>query len=162
MLDYLIDMATAAAAGDRQAWLFWICLYAFLTCGFGAVRLMRIRRWPEVPGELYEAGQVPFGTAMVASEQTWRYEVRYGYVVDGTHYRGHRLSAWPMIASGVGRGVLDLQARGIRRTGDTVRVIHHPRKPQRSYLVRPGWGGIAVLLALALVPPALYFLHFGI
>ena len=54
---------------------------------------MRIRRWPEVPGELYEAGQAPFGTAMVASEQTWRYEVEYGYVVDGRRYRGHRLSA---------------------------------------------------------------------
>ena len=67
-----------------------------------------------------------------------------------------------MIASGIARGVLDLQARGIRRISDKVLVIHHPRKPRRSYLVRPGWGGIAVLLALALLPPALYFLHFGI
>ena len=63
--------------------------------------------------------------------------------------------------SGLAAGAPLLQTRLIPvQAGGRVTVYHDPRRPQRAYVLRPGWPGMAFLLALATVPVALYALHY--
>lgn len=160
--EYLVRMWHGAAAGDRQALLFWMWMYASLCCGYGAWYLLRIRRWPAVAGTLRMLEQRQIGVALLRAERTYRMKADYEYEVDGRRYRGSWVTAWPLAASGALRGLLELQRLGVHVDGDRVRVLHHPTRHHRAFLVRPGWFGIGFLLVLALLPPLLYFAHYGL
>lgn len=143
MSGYLLRMWQGAVAGEVQAVLFWAWVYASGCCAWGAAYLLRIRRWPEVAGRLLALEQRPMFPAMTPAERTWRVEAAYEYEVDGRRYRGHRVSPWVILASGALRGVLECQRLGIRVDGERVRVIHHPTRHHRAFLVRPGRRGSA-------------------
>jgi len=152
MLDYLAHMLEQARAGEPRGVLFFVWLYISLTCGGSAVHLLLLRRWPQVPARLRGLEQAPVGLEPVSAQRHYRLRVEYEYQVGGQTYLGTRLSPWKMTASGVARLLLALQARQLH-AGEPLRAIHHPRRPHRSYLRRPGWGGIGFLLLLAAAGP---------
>ena len=161
MLDYLRQMFTLLFEGQRQGVLFFMVLYVSVVCLFSLGRLVRIRRWPGVQGELLARGARPIGADLLPSQRDHIPWARYRYEVDGVGYEGRCVSPWQFSGSGLAAGAPLLQTRLIPvQAGGRVTVYHDPRRPQRAYVLRPGWPGMAFLLVLATVPVALYALHY--
>lgn len=158
MIDYIIAMWNLAADGNKQGILFFVAVYAFLLPGYSLVRQLMIRRWPSTPGVLMRAGVEGAGGA---DSVKWRrnYVARalYTYQVDGESYAGRRVSAWVVMASHNARFLLRQQLHNIQKLNDgSVMVYYNPRKPQKSYLLKPGYIGLLVTIALMLVPTCFY------
>jgi hypothetical protein len=154
MIDFFSEQWTLLMAGERQAVFFWISLYCFLILGYSSVRQLRCRRWPSVWGRLEKSGlRKVGGTAWSKSDQEYATDALYHYEVDNEHYEGKRVSPWIVIASHNARFVLEKQMAKIHTRGeDEVRVFYNPRNPRKSFLILPGWFGLAVCLAGALLP----------
>lgn len=155
-------MFQLAQSGERQGVVFFICLYALLSCGYSFVYQSRIARWPMVWGELQDAAIRLLGAPEnVISERDYRAELRYRYAVAGQAYSGRRLSPWLLVASHNARGVLRRQLRGVQRDTDgRVAVFYQPGAPAKSYLLKPGRLGRGLTLTLAVVPALLYWQHY--
>ena len=152
-----------AAAGRRQTGgVFWISLYCFLILGYSSIRQLRCRRWPSVWGKLEkEELRKVGGTAWSLSDQDYATDALYHYEVDGQHYAGKRVSPWIVIASHNARFLLEKQMAKIHKRGDDqVRVYFNPRNPRKSFLILPGWFGLAVCLGGALLPGFFYLRAF--
>jgi len=158
---YLTDMWNLARAGALQGIWFFAALYGVLMGLYSVLFQLRIRCWPRTVGTLHRLGVEVFGgrDAVVATRETVGV-ASYTYAVDGRSYDGTRISAWVMVAGGLGR-LLKLQQRGVQRhDGGGVTVFYHPRKPAKSFLIRPGWLGLALTLALGSALAVGYFVRF--
>lgn len=158
MIDYIVAMFDLAVDGDKQGFMFFICLYALVVCGYSMFFQLRVARWPETKGALLQNGVSKIGgTEPVRSNQEYVASALYEYVVDGTLYQGKRVSPWVMVASHNAKFLLERQMRGIYQYADGgVRVFFNPNNPKKSYLIKPGRVGIAFTLSLALGPMLLY------
>lgn len=150
--------------GDVQAVVFWAAVYCFLVGFFTLVHQLRIRRWPAAAGVLATAGVQRWGgPEWVKSDQQYSLKAAYGYQVEGRFYEGHRVSPWVMVASHNARFLLESQLKGVQRHADgTVSVFYNPRRPHKSYLIRPGWPGMLVTWALILGPALYYWQRFHV
>lgn len=158
MIDYIKAMFDLALDGDKQGFLFFICLYALVVCGYSVLFQLRVARWPEAKGALLQGGVSKIGgTEPVRSNQEYVASALYEYSVDGTLYQGKRVSPWVMVASHNAKFLLEKQMRGIQRDADGgVSVFFNPNNPKKSYLIKPGKLGIAFTLSLAVGPMLLY------
>lgn len=146
------QLVSDALSGDARAILALACLYTALACGWSAWHVWRVRRWPSVEGQLDRFGLRLFGIAdRVVSEREYVSDALYRYRVGAKQYEGRRVSAWMVVASHNAQALLRLQLRSVRPNADgQVRIYHHPRKPQRSLLLRPSQCGLAILCILSL------------
>jgi hypothetical protein len=160
MLVDLAHMLELARAREGQGVLFFMWLYTSLVCTGCAIHLLLLRRWPVVQARLRVLEPARFGAESIAAHRHWRNRVQFEYEVAGRAYVGTRLSPWKMVASGVGRLLLPLQARGLQAQM-VVQAIHHPRRHDKAYLRRPGWGGIGLLLLLAAAGPLGWYWRYG-
>lgn len=162
MIDDVQGMWALALNGDRQGVLFFVAVYAFVVCFYSFVRQLMTRQWPCVRGTLLDASVQTFGgPEALASNRDYKVDSRYEYVVSGQTYCGTRVSPWIIVASHNARFVLQQQLSKIHRHEDgTVDVFYNPKKPGKSYLVRPGVGGMMVTLAFAVVPFIYYWYAF--
>lgn len=158
MIDYIMAMFDLAMAGDKQGFMFFVCLYALVTCGYSVFFQLRVSRWPEAKGALLQGGVSKIGgTEPVRSNQEYVASGLYEYVVDGALYQGKKVSPWVMVASHNAKFLLEKQMRGVHRYADGgVRVFFNPTNPKKSYLIKPGKVGIAFTLGLAVGPMLLY------
>jgi hypothetical protein len=144
--------------GEVQAIVFWGAVYCFVVGLFSLVYQLRIRRWPVASGVLAKAGVQRWGgPEWVQSDQQYSLDAAYVYRVDGRVYEGHRVSSWVMVASHNARFLLESQLKGVQRHADgTVSVFYNPKRPHKSYLIRPGMVGLLVTWIL-IVGPAFYY-----
>lgn len=157
MLEYLQEMWTLAAAGQKQGVLFYASLYFLLLLSWSAMYQLRVRRWPGTSGRLTSAGVQRFSDpTRNLSDQDYVGTSCYVYSVCGVEYAGERISPWMIVASHNARFVLNRQLARIKREDATVQVIYKPSDPARSFLLRPGWIGIAVTVVGALLPMACF------
>jgi hypothetical protein len=160
---YLEEMWDLALQGKTQGVFFWAATYAFVGLAYSLVFQFRAASWPSTTGELLESRARIFGGAhRVESERDYVASTRYRYVVDGTEYEGRRLSPWVFVASHNAKSVLERQLRGVQQHPDgSVTVFYNPKKPEKSYLIKPGITGRIVTGVLAVVPLVLYWSRYG-
>lgn len=158
MLDYIMEMFDLAVDGDKQGFMFFVCLYALVVCSYSVFFQLRVARWPETKGALLQNGVSKIGgTDPVRSNQEYVASALYEYVVDGTRYQGKRVSPWVMVASNNAKFLLEKQMRRIYRYADGgVSVFFNPNNPKKSYLIKPDRVGGVFTLSLAVGPMLLY------
>jgi hypothetical protein len=148
--------------GEVQGVVFWGAVYCFVVGLFSLVYQLRIRHWPVATGVLAKAGVERWGGAeWVKSDQEYSLKAAYVYRVDGQVHEGHRVSPWVVVASHNARFLLESQLKGVQRHADgTVSVFYNPRRPHKSYLIRPGWTGLLVTWVITLGPALYYWQRF--
>ena len=150
--------------GEVQAIVFWAAVYCFLVGLFSLVQQWRIRRWPIAVGVLAKAGVERWsGPEWATSDQQYSVKAAYVYRVDGQVHEGHRVSPWVVVASHNARFLLESQLKGVQRHADgTVSVFYNPKRPRKSFLIRPGVAGMLATCVIVLAPAAYYWQRFHI
>ena len=154
----MIEFFENLVAGDRNAILLISAAYFALVGVYSLIHMYRISRWPRVIGQLHEENIVGSGVGK-RDENNYRAKVRYTYVVDGVPYENDKINAWIILLSHNLRALLNWQFRYIdRHGGSDVTVFYHPSKPEKAYLVVPGWKQMALVFALCFGAAALILL----
>ncbi len=158
----LTSIFTKVLDGDTQSIFLLVSAYAFAVCLYSFVYQRRVSSWPSVRGRLLRSEVAKSGgTEWARSDQEYVADALYEYEVDGEAHRGRRISAWVVVASHNLRSVLEAQLKEITQYDDgSVAVFYNPKKPAKSLLVKPGWVGQLVTLALGLAPAILYWLRY--
>ncbi|WP_077340242.1 DUF3592 domain-containing protein [Pseudocolwellia agarivorans] len=158
MIEYTINMWELAAEGDKQGVLYFVVIYALVVCLYSLIRQVLIKQWPVTKGVLQNASVKKSGDAeLIVSEQNYKVDSLYTYQVCEKEYQGTRVSPWIIVASHNAKSLLTKQLSYIQKNEDgTVNVFYNPKKPKKSYLVKPGLFGMVVTLALAVLPLFLY------
>ena len=162
MIEYISDMWNLAVDGGKQGVLFFAALYTFLVCLYSFIRQILIIRWSVTKGVLKNASLSKQGAQrLVLSDQEYKLDSLYSYKVGDIHYQGTRVSPWIIIASHNAKFLLEKQLSGITNNEDgTVNVLYNPNNPHKSYLIQPGVIGMAVTLAIAILPVVLYLIEY--
>lgn len=156
----MIEFFESLVAGDRRAILLSSAAYFALVGVYSLIYMYRISKWPSVIGQLHEENVVGSGVG-TRDENSFQATVRYTYVVDGVPYENDKINAWIILLSHNLRALLKWQFRYIdRHDGSHVTVFYHPRKPEKAYLVVPGWKQMALVFALCFGAAALILLAF--
>jgi hypothetical protein len=158
MIDDVRDMVDLALRKEPQGIHFWGTVYVLVVLVGSLWHVLRVRRWPSVDGELVRLGIRPLGVPdPEISRQDHVPDALYRYQVDGTWYEGRELSVWKMSASGLLKGAAHVLPRQVRADpSGRLRVFHHPKRPAKSLLLRPGWGSVLFLAVSIAATAGLY------
>ena len=164
MINYLQDMWQLASEGERQGVFFFASVYTFLVLGYSFYRQRLTLQWPATRGVLHSARLARFGgPEWQLSDQDYRTDALYEYTVAGETYQGKRVSPWVIVASHNARFILQRQLNKIDRHEDgQVTVFYDPKRPAKSFLIKPGKVGMIFTAALAIAPLLLYWLSFPV
>ena len=125
---------------DRTAILNLVAGYFFI-CGIsGLLYWRRVRAWPQVSGQLIKSEIESVGLDLQTRDMNYHANLRYQYSVGGIDYEGKRLSPIQIVASTNMRALLRWQMRYItylEAGKDRIAVFYNPKKPQKSYLIKP-------------------------
>lgn len=121
---------------NPQAIALIFTIFCSLACVYSLILQLRIWRWPFVWGRLIEKKVTTFGNENSLSDQKYQNVVGYRYTVAGKEYQGKRLSAMVIVASHNSRGLLNNQLKAIQLRGNEVKVYHHPKRHNKSYLIK--------------------------
>lgn len=136
MLQFFQDVLS----GERATILNLIAGYFFICGIYGLLYWQHVRSWPHTSGTLIKSEIGKLGNSMRADEQRYLAKQRYQYSVGGEDYEGKRLSPIQILASVNMRALLHWQMRYITyldKDKTKVAVFFNPKKPQKSYLIRP-------------------------
>ncbi len=163
MIEYTCDMWALASEGEKQGVLFFIAVYMLVMCLYSLFRQILIKQWPTTIGVLESASLEKWGaTERVLSDQEYKVDSLYKYQVSGKWHQGTRVSPWIIIASYNARVLLKKQLKSIQKNEDgTVNVFFNPKRPEKSYLVKPGVFGMAITLGIAVLPLVLYLYEYS-
>lgn len=158
MIEYAETMWRLASEGDKQGILFFTVIYSLVICLYSFSRQIFIRQWPTAKGFLITSSVEKWGTTeLIASNQEYKVDSLYEYQVSDKKYQGTRLSPWIVVVSHNARFILNKQLNTIQKNDDgTINVFYNPKAPHKSYLVKPGFFGIAVTLGFAFLPLLIY------
>ena len=162
LINYLEEMWGLAQQGKVQGIFFWAALYAFIILLYSLMRQIKTASWPNTYGELFNGNAKIFGgTQWVKSNQDYVASTHYSYVVNGKEYQGHRLSPWVVVASHNAKFILEKQLRSVQKHSDgKVTVYYNPRKPEKSFLIKPGIRGQIITAILAIIPAIMYWIKY--
>ena len=161
---YFQDAIKSASNGETQGVFFLCAVYAFLMLSYSMIYQLRVSRWPSTTGTLHSETIEKWGNReFVTSNQQYKVAALYTYSVDGTTYQGKRVSPWIIIASHNARFLLKHQLNQTQKQSDNnVTIFYNPRKPSKSWLVKPGVKGMILTLILALIPMSLYLFRYHV
>lgn len=162
MIKYTRDMWVLASEGDKQGVLFFVVVYALIVCLYSFFRQILIRQWPITKGFFQSASVEKWGTSeFILSDQEYKVDSSYEYQVSGKRYKGTRVSPWIIIASHNAKLLLTKQLNNIQKNADgTVNVFYNPKKPEKSYLMKPGFFGMVITFGMAVLPLLFYLLEY--
>lgn len=151
-----------AAQGQAKGVWFWAGLYAFIVCTYSLMYQIRVRQWPMVEGTIVTLGIRQFGSSEWSkSDQDFVFDAKYNYKVSGKSYQGSRVSPWIFIVSYNLKILLKKQSQLIDYyPNGMIKVYHHPNKPQKSFLIKPGRLSIVVTVVLSLLPSILFMFKY--
>jgi hypothetical protein len=155
-------MWNLALQGKVQGILFWIALYAFIIFLYSLIRQITIASWPSTSGELFKGDIRKFGsTEWAKSNQDYVVSALYTYVVNGKEYQGHKVSPWVVVASHNIKYLLEKQLRSVQKLPDgKVSVFYNPKKPEKSFLIKPGIKGQIITAILSITPFVIYWVNY--
>lgn len=163
VFSYVTTMIQLTQAGELQGIAFWAVIYCWVIGWATVLIYWRVRHWPTVWGHLLDCSVRPLGgPEPVLSEQNYMAKALYRYVVAGHAYQGQRIAPWQISASHNLRGLLHGQLRGITQQDGRVRVYYSPTRPEKSYLVRPGWLSLSIAHLIYLLPTGWFVVRFGL
>ncbi|MCP9291967.1 DUF3592 domain-containing protein [Gracilimonas sediminicola] len=162
LTEYLSEMWSLLLAGSTQGVFFWAAVYTCVVLLISVVYQIRTSLWPGVAGTLIKNDLQRFGAAeWDKSEDDYITETAYSYQVNGKEYKGHRLTAWTVVASHNFRFILKKQLSRIKKNQEGgVIVFYNPKKPEKSYLIKPEIAGIITTALLAVLPFLLYWIKY--
>lgn len=161
ILEYFQDMFVLASNGEVQGVFFYAAVYAFLVLTYSLVFQLRIASWPSVVGELIDGRISEFGKENAPVERDYKVAVSYNYRVGNKEYSGKRLSPWVFVTNNNAAFILKSQLNKITESADGgVTVYYNPRKPRKSFLIKPGLIGKIITGLLAVIPLLLYVTRF--
>ncbi len=151
-----------ASDGDIQGVWFWGALYTLLVCSYSLYFQIRTRYWPSVSGQLNSLEIEKFGTnEKLLYEQDYQSMALYTYHVNGVEYTGKRVSPWVIVASHNARFILAKQHAAIHHLPNAnIKVFYNPNNPKKSFLVIASRTGIAITLAVAVLPLITFYWRF--
>lgn len=158
MLDYLQRMLDLALRKELQGIHFWATLYVLIVLVGSLWHALRVRRWPQVEGQLLSLGIRPLGSPDPGTrDQDYVPSALYRYEVNGQSYAGREISIWKMSASGMLQNTAKILPSQVRpsETGKVI-IYYNPKRPKKSLLLRPGWASISFLSALIFLAVAFY------
>ncbi|NDY92490.1 DUF3592 domain-containing protein [Ideonella livida] len=158
MLDYLRDMLDLALRKEVQGIHFWATVYVLVVLGGSLWHVLKVRAWPHAEGQLLSLGIRPLGGAGLGSGDADHVpSALYRYQVNGQEFLGHEISVWKMSASGLLKNAAYVLPRlvAVEPTG-RVRIYYHPKHPNKSLLLRPGWMSLCSLTVAMGLTAALY------
>ena len=161
-MQYFQEMWTLALDGELRGIWFWAAVYTMVVCLYSLIFQVRTRTWPSTEGELSSLSVKKFGaTDPILSDQDYKSTALYQYEVDGVSLEGTKVSPWVFVTSHNARVILEKQMKSIQHLPDgKVKVFYNPRKPKKSFLIVAGRVGIAVTIAIAVLPLIGYTLRF--
>ena len=160
-MEYFYTMFEMAKAGEKQAIIFFIALYCFLIMSISLFGQWRMRQWPSTIGKLITAGTRVFGAHDLSPSDTqYRANALYEFEIRGKKYQGKRVSPWIFITNKNASAILEHQLNSIDRQGDRVRIFYNPDNPKKSTLLKPGWFGICVSIAIWIGPLIGYWISY--
>ncbi|WP_208989861.1 DUF3592 domain-containing protein [Pseudovibrio brasiliensis] len=143
------------AEGHRDTILLTAAGYFALMGVCSLIYMYRISKWPSVIGKLHEESVHGWGGGS-HDGTNYRAKVHYSYSVDGVPYENNRINVWHVQVSYNLRALLRWQLRYIdHHHNSEVTVFYHPGKPQKAYLVAPGWKQMALVFMLSFGSAAL-------
>lgn len=159
-----IDTISLALKGDTQSVFFLVAAYSFILLFYSFIYQVRVSRWPTTTGVLDEGRISEWGAHQrQRGNQNFKLFAACRYEVAGITYDGSRVSPWLVIASANARFLLSKQLNSIsRKNENAVLVYYNPRKPKRSFLVKPGRSGMFTTIVLACLPAILYVAEYYI
>lgn len=151
-------MFDLASHKELQGIHFWATVYVLIVLAGSLWHIVRVRRWPSTQGQLLELGVRPLGTPESGSgDQDHVPSALYRYRVDGVEHQGREISVWKMSASGALRKTALLLPRLVKADASgAVDVFYHPRRHDKSVLLRPGWRSVLFLCAAMLATAGFY------
>ncbi|WP_371379351.1 hypothetical protein [Thalassotalea aquiviva] len=164
MHEYFLSMWSLAIEGEKQGILFYATLYTSVLLCYSTVYQLKIRSWPSTKGSLVNRNISNWGAKEWAtSDQNYVVNALYKYKVGQQEYVGKRVSPWIIIASHNMKFVLEKQLNGIQKEEDgSIRVFFNPKRPQKSFLIKPGNIGLIFTLGLAVIPMLAYWLGYHV
>jgi len=161
IFNYLADMWHLALQGSKQGILYYGSFYFLLVCSYSAIYQMKIRSWPPTRGSLIRSNIKSGVVNRERSDQNFMIDVLYEYTVGGIKHRGNRLSGWLIWVTYNLRFLLKKQLEGIMKNDDgSVIVFYNPNNPQKSFLIKPNFPGVAFTWALAIFPMFYFWLEY--
>ncbi len=158
MIEYLEKMWFLAAEKNAQGVFFWVSLYMFLMLLHSLIFQIKVTSWPSTLGELTDEKIREFGYAYALSNKKYKASLSYKYIVNGNEHIGKRLSPWFFVTNSNAKFILKKQLHSvIRPSNGMVTVYYNPKKPQKSFLIKPGFTGKIITMVLAILPFILYW-----
>lgn len=158
MIEYLRSMIDLALRKELQGIHFWASVYVLIVLAGSLWHVLRVRRWPSTEGRLLRLGVRQFGaTGFNPADQQYVPDALYSYHVRGQSYQGREISVWKMSASGLLKNTSAfLPSRVKADAAGNVRVYYHPKRPDKSLLLRPGRATLLFLWALIALVAGFY------
>jgi hypothetical protein len=162
LINYLKEMWSLALQGKGQGILFWVAFYMFVILAYSLLHQIKIASWPSTSGNLLKSGVRKFGNKEWAkSNQEYVVSALYSYVINGKEYQGHKISPWVFVASHNLKYFLEKQLRSVHELPNgKVMVFYDPKKPEKSFLIKPGLKGQIITAMLAIIPFVVYWVKY--
>ena len=162
MIHYVEDMLELAMVGNAQGVFFFMVLYAFIFLTYSFFYQLRVSGWPSVIGDLDEASIEIWGAReRQKSDQMFKAKAGYRYIVNGMEFIGTRISPWFLLASSNAKFLLKYQLNSVKSLSNgKVEVYYNPKKPSKSFLIKPGAVGFSITLIFAFFPVVVYAIKY--
>lgn len=161
MIVYLHNIWQLLIAGEPQGVGFAIMLYAVLVLGYSLIKQYDAMHWPSISGQLINKGMRNAGFEGEAANTTYTSKALYTYEVEQQEYQGTRISPWVIVTNKNASFLLENQLNKIEHLGQNqVKVFYNPRKPAKSFLIKPSKIGFFITLLCAVLPIIYYINRF--
>lgn len=158
MTEYLQRSVDMAFSNGLQSLHFWATLYILTILLSSIWYIVRVRAWPSAEGHLLRNRPSSSSTQLHGADiEDHASSALYRYSVNGSPYEGARVSLWTeKIFWSTQSAVRHLPLHAQQALTGNILVYFNPKRPERSLIVRPGWGSIVCLWSLSIFAAGYY------
>ena len=158
MTEYLQKSFDMAFSNGLQSLHLGATLYVLTILLSSIWYVARVRAWPSAEGHLLRDQPRSLTTLQHgADREELASYARYRYSVNGSSYEGVQVSLWKGATFWATQSAIRHLPRQAQQTSTgNILVYFNPNRPERSLIVRPGWGSIAVLWSLSILTVGYY------
>ena len=138
LFEYPKRMFDLLLLGDVQGILFLATAFVTLACLVSLAIQMKAARWQSVVGNLIKLELDGTGVRDHIGQGNYYIDAEYEYRVDGVNHKGRGVSLALIWTGKSMQFVLRRQMAAVQRQPDgKVLVFYDPKKPEKSYLIKP-------------------------
>ena len=158
MTEYLQRSFDLAFSNVLQSLHLWATLYLLTVLLSSIWYFVQVRAWPSADGNLLRALRSSSTTQPHgADRESHSSSPLYRYSVNGSPYEGFQVSLWTGAAFWLTqRSIRNLPRQAHQAAAGSIIVYFNPKHPERSLVVRPGWGSITILWSISFLVAGFY------